>query len=170
MSDAAPHLENGAHIYPTARIINPDRLWVGQHSKIDDFVFLNAGMGTRIGRYVHIACHVSVIGGGELEIGDYGAVATGARIITGTDRYDGGHRMSASLPPEFRNVLQTKVVLEQDSFVGANAVISPGVTIHEGAVVGAGAVVTTDLEPWTVYVGIPARPLKTRPRPSRTGP
>ncbi len=160
----------GAVIYPSAKIIRPECLWLGDHSTIDDFVFLNAGEATRLGRYVHIAAHVSVIGGGELEIGDYGVLATGSRILTATDTYREGHRMSTHLPDEHRSVLKAKVTIERDAFVGANAVVLPGVTIGEGAVVGAGAVVTTDLEPWTVYTGVPARRLKARPTPTKAGP
>lgn len=166
----APQVSPTAVIYPTARIVRPENLWVGEQSAIDDFVFLNAGACTRIGRYVHIACHVSVIGGGELHVGDYISIATGARLITGTDTFEDGARMSSALPLEYRNVRRSKVVLGDDSFVGANAVVMPGVTIGEGAVAGAGCVVTSDLEPWTVYAGVPARPVKARPRPTRAGP
>lgn len=164
------HLGEGAVIYSTAKIVHPEQLWLGDHSTIDDFVFLNAGQRTRIGRYVHIACHVSIIGGGELEMGDYSVIATGARILTATDTFREGSRMSTRLPDEYRNVFRAKVTIEPDAFVGANAVVMPGVTISEGAVAAAGAVVTGDLEPWTVYVGSPARPLKARPRPTTEGP
>jgi acetyltransferase-like isoleucine patch superfamily enzyme len=169
MSDLG-HQGKDAMVYPTAKIIRPENLWLGDHSTIDDFVFLNAGAGTRIGRYVHIASHASIIGGGMLEVGDYGVVATGARVLTATDTYRDGHRMSTHLPDEYRNVYTAPVNIERDAFVGANAVVFPGVTIGEGAVVGAGAVVTSDLDPWTVYVGAPARRLKERPRPLRDGP
>jgi len=57
-----------------------------------------------------------------------------------------------------------------DAFVGANAVVLPGVTIPDGCVVGAGSVVTHDLEPWMVCTGAPARPVRERPRPTRPGP
>lgn len=170
MTSGVAHLGEGARIYETARIIYPQRLWLGDHSTIDDFVFLNAGMGTRIGRYVHIACHSSVIGGGELEMGDYSVIATGARVLTATDTYGGGMRMSTRLPDEFRSVRRSKVVIAEDGFVGANAVVMPGVRLGEGAVVGAGSVVTHDLEPWVVYAGAPARPVKDRPRPDKRGP
>jgi acetyltransferase-like isoleucine patch superfamily enzyme len=46
--------------------------------------------------------------------------------------------------------------------VGANAVVLPDVTIGEGATIGAGAVVTRDVEPWSVSVGVPARKIRTR--------
>jgi acetyltransferase-like isoleucine patch superfamily enzyme len=157
-------------IFPSAKIIHPERLWVGDHSTIDDYAFLNSGRRTRLGRYVHIACHASVIGGGELEIDDYGVIATGARILTGTDTFTGGARMSTHLPPEYRNVVVGKVTLGRDAFVGANAVVMPGVTLAEGAVAGAGAVVTGDLEAWTVYTGSPARRQSSRPRPAVSGP
>lgn len=161
---------DGVVIYPTAKIVGDDRLSVGDHTRIDDFVFLNAGRGTRIGRYVHIGTHVSIIGGGELEIGDYVVLATGSRVLTGTDTFAGGSRMSTSLPDEYRNVVVSKVTIERDGFIGANAVVLPGVRVGEGAVAGAGAVVTSDLEPWTVYTGVPAKAIASRPTPEREGP
>lgn len=163
-------LGRSALIYPWTRIVHPERLRLGDHSTIDDFVFLNAGVGTDIGRYVHIANHVSVIGNGGLEIGDYAVLATGCRVLTATDTYDGGARMSTHLPEEHRHVRVGKVVIGRDAFVGANAVVMPGVHVGEGAVAGAGAVVTADLEAWTVYTGCPARPQGPRPRPTKSGP
>ena len=170
MEVSVAHLGVGAVIYPTAKIIRPESLEIGDHSTIDDFVFLNAGRSTRIGRYVHIAAHVSIIGGGDLVVRDYAVIATGARVLTATDTFTDGARMSTHLPAEFRAVRTSPVVLERDSFIGANAVVMPGVVVGEGAVAGAGSVVTRDLEPWTVYVGTPARAVSSRPRPSQPGP
>lgn len=53
-----------------------------------------------------------------------------------------------------------KIVIENDAWIGAGSIILPGITIGEGAVVGAGAVVTEDVPPYTVVVGVPARPIK----------
>ena len=50
-------------------------------------------------------------------------------------------------------------------WIGMGACILPGRTIGDGCVVGAGAVVARDLEPWTIAVGNPARPIKERPHP-----
>lgn len=163
-------LGRGTTIYPLARVVHPENLFLGEHSTIDDFVFLNAGIRTTIGRYVHIACHVSVIGGGELDVGDYAVLATGARVLTATDTFADGARMSTHLPPEFRHVRMAKVTISRDAFVGANAVVMPGVTLGEGAVAAAGAVITKNLSAWTVYAGVPAREVGLRPRPSRSGP
>lgn len=53
------------------------------------------------------------------------------------------------------------MVIADYVWIGANAVIMPGVTIGEGAVVGAGAVVTKDVPPYTVVAGVPAKLIKT---------
>jgi galactoside O-acetyltransferase len=57
------------------------------------------------------------------------------------------------VPAEYRNARRAPIAIGRFCIVGANAVVLPGVTIGEGAVVGAGSVVTRDLEPWGVYIG-----------------
>jgi galactoside O-acetyltransferase len=52
--------------------------------------------------------------------------------------------------------------LEDHAFIGANAVVHPGVTIGEGAIVGSVSVVLEDIEPWTINVGAPTRVVGTR--------
>jgi len=156
-----------AVVYPMARIIKPEVIEIGPFTKIDDFTFIYGGRGIKIGRYVHIASFVSIIGGGELYVGDYAAIAAGARIITGTDTYEGGARMSAALPKEQRNAQLEKVIIEKDAFVGTNAVVHPKVIIGEGAIVGSCSLVLEDCEPWTIYVGVPCKPIGMRPRVDR---
>ncbi|KVH30662.1 acyltransferase [Burkholderia cepacia] len=59
------------------------------------------------------------------------------------------------------------VFIEDHVWIGARAIISPGVRIGEGAVVGAGSVVTRDVEPYTIVAGNPARFIKERTRDLR---
>lgn len=151
-------------VYPWAKIVRADRIDVGKGTRIDDFVFINGGEGTRIGRYVHIASFTSIIGGGSLEIGDYAAVACGARIITGTNSYKAGRRMSASLPLEQQEAYRGKVVIGKDAFIGTNVVVHPNVTVGEGAVIGSNSLVTRDVEPWSINVGSPCRKVGERPK------
>jgi putative colanic acid biosynthesis acetyltransferase WcaF len=54
------------------------------------------------------------------------------------------------------------IVIGEDVFVGARAFVMPGVVVGDGAVVGACAVVTRDVEPWTIVAGNPAKAIKKR--------
>ncbi|MCP6719111.1 MAG: hypothetical protein KJI71_02650 [Patescibacteria group bacterium] len=151
-------------IFGTAKIIRPEVIEIGDNTQIDDFTFIYAGKGAYIGKYVHIASFVSIIGGGEFYIGDYGAIAAGARIITGTNTYEGGYHMSAAAPIETQNLKIAYVRIERDGFIGTNAVVHPGVTIGEGAIIGSNSLVTKDIEPWTINVGSPTRVIGMRPK------
>jgi galactoside O-acetyltransferase len=155
-------LGEGVIIYENARIIKPEIMDIGDYSRIDDFSFLYAGKGIKIGKHVHIASFVSIIGNGYFEIGDYGAIAAGARILTSTNDYRGGYHMSAASPREQQNVISDKVIIGKDGFIGTNAVIHPGVFIGEGAIIGSNALVLEDVEPWTINVGTPCKQIGKR--------
>ena len=151
-------------IYPLAKIVKPEVIEIGDNCMIDDFTFIYGGQGIKIGRYIHIASFVSIIGGGELVVGDYADIACGSRILTGTDTYHGGKRMSTALPPERRNIIRGRVVIEKDAFIGTNAVIHPNVTIGEGAIIGSNSLVLKDVEPWSINAGSPCHKIGERPK------
>jgi len=151
-------------IFEYTKIIKPEVIEIGDFSQIDDFTFIYGGKGIIIGRYVHIASFVSIIGGGKFYIGDYGAIAAGARIVTGTNTYEGGYHMSAAAPIEQQNLKISYVRIEKDGFIGTNVVVHPGVTIGEGAIIASNSLVTKDVEPWTINVGIPCKVIGKRPK------
>jgi galactoside O-acetyltransferase len=154
-----------AKLYPWARIIhNETNLSIGDHAQIDDFAFVNAGRMCTIGRYVHIASFVSVIGGGEFSIGEFSGLSAGCRIITGTDDYLGPYLTNPTVPHEFTNYRISHVRIGSHVIVGTNAVIFPGVTIGDGVAVGAGVTVRKDLQPWGIYAGEPLRRIGERDR------
>ncbi len=64
---------------------------------------------------------------------------------------------------DWSNVISKEIVIESKVWIGFDVVILKGVTIGEGAVVGARSVVTKDIPPWTVVVGNPARVVKYLP-------
>ena len=147
-----------ARIYPWAKIIREaGNFSVGDHSQIDDFAFVNAGRRCSIGRFVHIASFVSIIGGGEFAIDDFAGLSAGVRVITGTDDYMGPFLTNPTVPREFTAYHVSYVHVGKSAIVGTNAVVFPGVTIGEGAAVGACAVVRRDLAPWGIYAGDPKR-------------
>jgi galactoside O-acetyltransferase len=151
-------------IYPLARIIDSPAMTIGSNVIIDDFVFIGRHEEMTIGNHVHIASHASITGGGRCFLADFCGISSGARLLTGTDDFAGSALTGPTVPPEFRSVTRGEVVIGAHAVIGANAVILPNVRIGEGATIGAGSVVTRDVEPWTICVGVPARPLRTRPR------
>lgn len=151
-------------IYPRAHIVSPEVVSIGDSVIIDDFVFLVGGVETRIGSFVHLASFTSYLGRGRLTIGDFVSVSSGARLYTGIDDFSGGSLVGPGVPEPYRQPTRSFLTVEKFALVGANAVVFPGVTLGEGCAVGALSLVNKDCEPWTIYGGVPARPLKARQR------
>jgi acetyltransferase-like isoleucine patch superfamily enzyme len=103
------------------------------------------GEGTWIGAFTVID------GSGGLKIG------TGCNISSGTHIYTHSTVRRCVSGREFPEVERAPVVIGDNVFVGANAVVLMGTTIGDGAVIGAGAVVTTDVPPGAIAAGVPAR-------------
>jgi acetyltransferase-like isoleucine patch superfamily enzyme len=151
-------------VFPLAKIIDPGAITVGSDIIIDDFVFIGRHEEMVIGNHVHIASHVSITGGGRCFLADFCGLSSGTRILTGSDDFAGNALTGPTVPAEFRCVSRGFVEIGPHAVIGANAVVLPNIRVGEGATVGAGSVVTRDLEPWTIYAGVPARPMKPRPR------
>lgn len=112
----------------------------------------------------------------ELQIGDnsgvgincelYGPVIIGSNVMMGPDVvvYTSGHRFDRTdIPMMEQGSMETKAVaIGNDVWIGRRVMVMPGVNIGDGCVIGAGAVVTKDIPPYSVAGGVPARVLKTR--------
>ncbi|GAB3724538.1 acyltransferase [Hymenobacter agri] len=152
-------------ISANVEIRRPQLVSVGEHVAIDSGFYLTTQ--AEIGDYIHIAPYVTVIGGakGLLQMADFSSIAAGSRIICGSDAHMGGGLVGPTIPAEFQDeITYAPVVFERFANLGTSVVVMPGVTLAEGSLVGACSLVTKDTEPWTVYVGIPAKPVKVRPR------
>jgi len=90
---------------------------------------------------------------GNVVIGDRVSFAPRVTIITSS------HPNFSKIRP-YVPVVRGKVVIENDAWIGCGAIILPNVTIGEGAVVGAGSVVTKDVPPYHIVAGIPAKIVK----------
>ena len=153
----------GADLYvdKTSRIKHPHLVELGNHVAIDMGVYLSTS--ATIGDYVHIAPYACIIGGGEskLIMEDFSGISAGCKIICGGDDFTKG-MMNPQVPIQYRSPKITIITFEKFSCVGVNSVVMPGVTLKEGSVVGSNSTLTKDTEPWTIYVGNPARPVKLR--------
>ncbi len=152
-----------AKIFPLAKLCRPEVIEIGDWARIHDFVFMWGGRGIKIGKYNDIQPFVNIWGGGELVMGDYISVGGGSQLLTATYDYR-GYRMVDGLPDGHTNTLFGKLVVENDVYIGVNCTIMPNVTIGEGAVIGGGSFVNKNIDPWSIYVGSPAKKIGERPK------
>jgi acetyltransferase-like isoleucine patch superfamily enzyme len=146
-------------VYPKAQVVRPEYISIGNSVIIDDFVFLDGGTGTEIGDFVHIAAYTSIMGGGQFIMEDFCGLSGGVRVYTASEDYRGRWLTNPAVPHPWRNPARSYVVMLRHSLVGANSVVLAGVTLGEGAHVGALSLVNRDLEPWTLYAGVPVEPI-----------
>ena len=153
-------LDEGVRIEGEKNISISDFVWIDRNSRL----FAEWG-SISIGRRVHIAENVIISGGGHITIGDYVAVARGASIYSHSEAIVGGKRLSGPMIPEYQKGMKTAPIkIHKDALIGVNAVVLPGVTIGEGAIVGANSLVNKDVKDWDIVFGTPARPVAKRPK------
>lgn len=119
--------------------------------------FLSYGGKITIGNYCSVNPYTMIYGQGGVVIGNYVRIATHCVIIPSN------HIFSSIDMPIFKQGLNNKgIVIEDDVWLGAGVVVLDGVRIAKGCIIGAGSVVNNDTEPYCIYVGSPARKIKTR--------
>jgi maltose O-acetyltransferase len=123
---------------------------IGEDTIIRPPFFCDYGDGIRIGTRTFINFNCTMLDGAPITIGDECAIASGVQLITATHPIDPVARRAAreqALP----------VTIGDGVWLGASALVCPGVSIGENTVVGAGSVVTRDLPAGVVAYGNPAR-------------
>lgn len=143
-------------IYSSVRMDTPPyRLFsLGDHSVIESFSCINNAMGdVTIGHHTRIGLHNTVIG--PVVIGNNVNLAQGI-TITALNHCFTDHEKRI----DEQGVTVSQVTVSDDVWIGANAVVLPGVTIGSHSVVAAGAVVTHDVPAYSLVAGVPAKVIK----------
>lgn len=151
-------------ISKNVEIRRPHLVRVGSNVAIDSGFYCTTA--AILGDYIHIGPCVTIIGGekASIELANFNTIGAGSRILCASDEFLGAGLVGMS-PPELRDrVIYSKVKLERFANLGTNVVVHPGVTLAEGSVVGSCSLVTKNTAPWTIYFGVPVRPIKTRPK------
>lgn len=123
----------GSDVRPTARIWDPRNLAMGRHSTL--------------GHGVH--CYSMA----PIALGEFVTVSQRAHLCAGT------HETATAA----MQLIARPIRIGSNAWIAAEAFVGPGVTVGEGAVLGARGVATRDLAPWTINAGNPARKLRDRP-------
>jgi acetyltransferase-like isoleucine patch superfamily enzyme len=130
---------------------------IGNHTAIDKGFYCTVKL--TIGDYVHISPYVTIIGGkdGYFECKGFNNIMAGARIICGSDRFDGSGLFGAMIPKELRGKqIIEPIIMEEFSNVGTNAIVLPGARLRKGVLLTAGSLLIGDTEEWGIYQGNPA--------------
>jgi putative colanic acid biosynthesis acetyltransferase WcaF len=127
----------GVRVKPGVRVKFPWRLHVGDHCWLGEDLWID-----------NLA---------EVRIGSHCCLSQGAYLCTGS------HDWSR----DTFDLITRPIIVEDHAWVGARAVVAPGVVIGEGAILALGSVATKSLQPWTIYLGSPAHPVRERPQPAR---
>jgi len=126
------HVGRGVHVYAGVRI------WAPWNVRLAD------GAG--------IADGVTLYSQGRISIGRRAVISQGVHLCTGTHDYE-----RSGFP-----LITEPISIGDYAWLAAEAFVHPGVTIGEGAVIGARSVVTKDMPAWTVCAGHPCKPIKDR--------
>jgi len=160
---------------PTARVINagaPDRILVGDKTHVDgELLIHDYGGRIELGESTYIGTGTRVWSGELVRIGAHVFVAhnvtitdTNSHQMDATERADHYQRTVIERRPfEKGNIKTAPVIIGDHAWINFNVAILKGVTIGEGAVIGAGSVVTKDVPPYVLCAGNPAhviRPLR----------
>jgi len=125
-------------------------------SNMDDYSYTagdNQIIYTEIGKFSNIASHV------RINPGNHPMERVTLHHITYRRKMYG---LGEDDPDFFEWRRSHKCVIGHDTWLGHNVIVMPGVTVGTGSVVGSGAVVTKDVAPYTMVVGVPAKPVRPR--------
>lgn len=148
-----------------ASFYNCANIALGNNVRIDDYCVLAAGAGgISIGDYVHIAVGSSLIGAGKITMSDFSGLSSHVSIYSSSDDYSGAAMTNPTVPSQYTNVIHADVFVGRHVIVGSGSVILPGVTLEEGAAIGALSLVQKNCRAFGIYFGSPAKLIKERKR------
>lgn len=143
-------------IHRSARMDTPPyrKFSIGDYSVVESFACINNAVGdVTIGNHTRVGLHNTIIG--PVKIGNHVNLAQGITVTALNHNFG-----DTSKRIDEQGVSTNNVIIEDDVWIGANAVILPGVKIGTHCVVAAGAVITKDVPPHSLVAGVPAKIIK----------
>ncbi|MBN3966976.1 acyltransferase [Pseudomonas gregormendelii] len=155
------HLPNSKYIrlFNCVRILYVSKILkvmpYDKNSIFEDNIYISNCSQLRIGKACQINEGVFIQGA---SIGDYVMIAPNVSILNESHTFQ-----RTDIPMVFQPTTpKSNPVIDDDVWIGRNAVILPGVHIGRGSIIGAGAVVTKNIPPYSVAVGVPAKVIRSR--------
>jgi len=143
-------------VHRSARMDTPPyrKFSLGNYSVVESFACINNAVGdVIIGNHTRVGLHNTIIG--PVTIGNHVNLAQGITVTALNHNFSDTNKKI-----DEQGVSTNPVMIEDDVWIGANAVVLPGVKIGNHCVVAAGAVVTKDVPPHSLVAGVPAKVIK----------
>ena len=148
-------------IHSTAVIVNFDETHFGENIRIDPYTVISC-KNLVLGDHVHIASGCGLFGKATIKMDDFSTISGHGLIYSSSDDYSGKALTNPTVPSDFTSVQHAEVIIGRHCVIGAHSTILPGSHLNEGAAVGSSSLVIGALPPWSISVGIPAKPIKSR--------
>ncbi len=178
-------MDGAAAIEGRVRIVYASNIKLGRNVFLDSGVYLHGlpggiSIGDNTFLMHHTMLHVfnfrklpqaKITIGNNCFLGEYNIIRGQGGVQIGNDVYTGpmvqivavNHVYSdPNRPIREQGITAKGIIIEDDVWLGANVTVVDGVTIGRGSIIGAGAVVTQNIPPYSIAVGTPARPVKNR--------
>lgn len=158
------HVGENVQISDKAVFYGTDRISIGDYTRIDDFCILSAGPGgITLGRNVHIACYVSLIGKEAIIVDDFAGISSKCAVYSSSDDYTGNAMSNPTVPAKYTNVDSRPVHIGKHVLVGAGSIVLPGVTIGAFSAVGALSFVRSSIpQEGAMWAGNPLKSISNR--------
>ena len=148
-------VEHGVLVAHPERIFLDRAVYVGPMTILEGYHLEDGTLHVGEGCWIGPQCFLHAAGG--IRIGPRVGIGPQVCILTSAHQVDAEAERLLDAP-----LRRAPVTIEEGADVGARSVLLPGVTVGRGAQVGAGSVVTRDVPPYAVVVGVPARVLRHR--------
>ena len=132
-------------------------IYMGTGSNICDGVTITEPSKVSIGKRVSIHPNCWIQGSGGIKIGSYVGISSGVKIISTIHNFT-----STDTPIKEQGLTEKPVEIGDNVWIGANAIIHGGTNIGHGSIISAGAIVSGDIEPYSIIAGNPGRLIKVR--------
>lgn len=166
-------------LYPTSKTINnvgdKNKIHIKSYSRIrGELLTFPHGGEINIGRYCYIGEGTRIWSAKKIFVEDRSLISHNVNIfdnithpISAEKRHLQYKIILSSVGPKEIDLQEAAVYIKNDVLIGCMSIILKGVTIGEGAIVGAGSVVTRDVPPWTIVAGNPAKIIREIPEHER---
>ncbi|PSB12992.1 transferase [filamentous cyanobacterium CCP1] len=170
------YIQNGVELLGTNHILLDDQVYLFQGVRLNaqgdnnrlqlrQGVALERGVdigamdhtSIEIGDRTYVGSYTCIMGTGDIKIGQDCLIAPHSGIFANHHRFDDPTR-----PIREQGLTRKGILIEDDCWLGHKVTVLDGVTIGRGSVIGAGAVVTKDIPPYSVAIGVPAKVVSGR--------